>query len=59
VWEDTLQVYELDWKRYRRYVLLRERWTWGSRDGKIIVLVGSNYENYDTSFGAEDDRDSE
>jgi hypothetical protein len=26
-----------------------------NKDGKIIVLVGSNYENYDTSVGAEDD----
>jgi hypothetical protein len=34
VCERTLQVYKVDWKRYRRYVLLRERWTWGSRDGK-------------------------
>jgi hypothetical protein len=47
-------VCEVDWKRYRRYVLLRERSTWRSRDGKIIVLVGSNDENYDVSFGAED-----
>jgi len=23
--KSTLQVYEVDWKRYRRYVLLRER----------------------------------
>jgi len=52
--KSTLQVYEVDWKRYRRYVLLRERCTLGSRDGKIIVLVGSNFENYDTSFGAAD-----
>lgn len=55
VCKGTLQVYEVGWKRYRRYPLLRERWTWGNRDGKIIVLVGSNYENYDTHSGAEDD----
>ena len=47
-------MYEVDWKRYSSYVQLRERWTSGNRDGKIIVLVGSNDENYDTNFGAED-----
>lgn len=54
MFKSTLQVYEVDRKRHRRYVLLRERWTWRRRDGKIIVLVGSNFENYDTSFGPED-----
>jgi hypothetical protein len=45
VCKGTLLMSEVDWKRYRSYVLLREMWTWGSRDRKIIVLVGSNYEN--------------
>ena len=47
----TLEVYKVDCKRYRRSVLLRERWTWGSRYGKIIVLVGSNDENATQVWG--------
>jgi hypothetical protein len=52
VCKGTLEMYDADGKRYGRYVLRGERWTWGSRDGKIISFFGSNKEN--TSFGAED-----